>query len=439
MPVKKNIIENLKNKFKNKFKNNKLAKAVELIIQERQKNIANKIINSINEECTNKNENSGRAACIISKKLESKNEKINLSKENKSIEELYNNSFNNKHEITFMSGMNMILYPYYYSTDFDSRSKKFIKGISGPRGSFSSIYLKYYNTKNKIIKSNVIFKLTDWLNNELFGLYFNFLIYKYYESKYPDKLKYLCKLNEFGEVQINNTEKKYYAYMDSCGLTLDKLKTDEHNLSMMLIKELLLQTLESLKLIHDLNYLHLDIKYENYLFTMNKNNELQIKIIDFGYTTKINSEVDDIFGTSTCFPNDWLKNSMAVNDSGISSPKITTLQPHHDFFELGITILEILSLYNIFDPMNNMFCPISYYNVEADIFPKRMNYNLVQHKNDMGTIKEGLSDRLGKGPGKTDNIKIIVDELLFRMVHPEPSERINSVDELLAIVNRIQI
>ena len=210
MPVQKNII----NKLETNFKNNTLAPAVDLIIQERQnaisssaknilmKKINNKINknlnNAINKECTEKHPTIGKSACIQYKKFSEKPGKkkstMNLY-QNKLTEELYNKSLNNKHEITFRSGKKMTLYPYYYSTDFDSRSKQFIETKYGPKGASSFIYLQYYNTKNKTIKSNVIFKLTDWLNNELFGLYFNFLIYKYYESKHPDKLKYLCKLN----------------------------------------------------------------------------------------------------------------------------------------------------------------------------------------------------------------------------------------------------
>ena len=179
----------------------------------------------------------------------------------------------------------MTLYPYYYSTDFDSRSKKFIEDRRGPSGAFSSVYLKYYNTKNRNEKENVIFKLTDWDEDELFGLYFNFLIYKFYiynQSLYPNSLRYLCKLHEFGEVQINNEGKKYYAYMDGCGKPLNEICKIIISLSIKLIKDILLQTLESLKLIHDLDYLHLDIKDPNFLFVSPSHHELYIKIIDFG-------------------------------------------------------------------------------------------------------------------------------------------------------------
>lgn len=82
-----------------------------------------------------------------------------------------------------------------------------------------------------------------------------------------------------------------------------------------------------------------------------------------------------------------------------------------------------------------MFCPIhdsmSYKNTDN----KRIEYNLDQHTKDMTTIKTALLRRFGQE--KMNNINIIVDELLFKMVHPD--ERINSIDTLLAIVQTIQI
>jgi serine/threonine protein kinase len=163
---------------------------------------------------------------------------------------------------------------------------------------------------------------------------------------------------------------------------------------------------------------------------MNNNdlNSLQIKIIDFGMVEKINFPTKYIFGTKFCYPNDWLLNS--------TTSKETILQPHHDFFELGITILEILHNFKLFKRDINMFCPIN--SDEQILVMLRTQYNLDQHKEDMKTIKDALLERLETEQEQSANIDIIVDELLFKMVHPNPEKRINSVNDLLAIVNTIE-
>jgi len=428
MPVQKKIIEQLEQK----FKENNLEIAVDTINDERQISIKNsnkkmlidKIRKRITNKCAHNHRLYGKNSCIKSNMTE-------VEKMNK--KNLYNKSFNNIHEITFKSSSSdrldrkIMLKPYYYNSDFDSISKQFIEQ-KGAFGDFSSIYLKYYNTTESKLKTNIIFKLTTPNNNELFGLYFNFLIYKFYfynQLDYPNSLKYLCKLYEFGEVHINKNELKYYAYMDNCGLHLSELSKKITNLSMLLIKELLLQTLESLKLIHDFNYLHLDINNDNFLFTL-LSNELQIKIIDFGFTKKINFQTNNIFGKSIYLSNDWLKNE--------SNKENTILEYHHDFFSLGIVILNILKLYGLFESSVQMFCPMG---GTMHITVDRINYNLEQHNNDMDIIKELLLSKFGID--QTNNINIIVDKLLFRMIHPIPEQRINDINELLEIVDRIKV
>lgn len=196
----------------------------------------------------------------------------------------------NKKKITFSNGTSFEVIPYYYEVDFNSKKKIFILSNKNGHGTFSSIYLTYYDKNNnkKTKKTDIIFKKTDYLiqgidkkQEELFGLYFNYFLYKYYESNHPDSLKYLCKLNEFGEIK---GQKSFYAYMNNCGKELKEIsksniKQDELN---KFIKILFTQCLESIKLLHDLDYLHLDIKDPNFLFVSPSHHELYIKIIDFG-------------------------------------------------------------------------------------------------------------------------------------------------------------
>ena len=71
---------------------------------------------------------------------------------------------------------------------------------------------------------------------------------------------------------------------------------------------------------------------------------------------------------------------------------------------------------------------------EEEIVEKRKNFDLAQLNRDISIIEKILNSF---NINKT-NINIIVNDLLFIMVHPNPEKRINSVDILLDIVNRIQ-
>ena len=337
---------------------------------------------------------------------------------------------NSKHTIT--------LTPLWYNNiSLFFKEKVFIeKKTKNASGSYSYIYLEYYdeNNKKKNKKTDIIFKLTEYNNDELFGLYFNAFLYKYNEFNNPEKVKYLCRLEEFGEVQLNRREKKYYAYMKNCGEPLkniNKIKIQKYQLTE-LIKNIFTQCLESLKLIHYQNYLHLDIKPANFLYSIQNNdlNTLQIKIIDFGFTkqNKYNTKVN-YFGTSDTIPCDWLKNYV--------EGKNTILEKHHDLFELGCTFLRLI--FSIINKIEHkisipaIICPIMELN-RPNFIIIRANYSEAQHNSNMNTIKKHLIDL-----GMNEKDSVLIRSILYGMCNPEPRERFENCDFVLGIVEKINI
>ena len=328
---------------------------------------------------------------------------------------------------------NIELIPDYYNESIFFSNKIFNLNKTAS-GSFATVYLQYYNRNNKYKtrKSNIIFKeIKDANGSEYKALIFHYLLEYYYEINDPSKLKYLCILKEVGKIPKAG---KIYGIMDYCGKELVTIKDSP------LIKESPLKGLDfiinvfresliALKLIHDVGYLHMDIKPENYLFNY-KDGNYQVKIIDFGMITKCYSSVDGWYGTSLYLPNDWLYN--------YSKGFPTILDKHHDLFELGCMFIDmIFYLLNNFTYKQNleMCCPIKNNVYTQDqIIEYRTYYNENQHNADMRFI----SNLLGvNGLRLNKTINDIIISIIFKMVHPIPSKRFKSIDEILPKVDEL--
>jgi len=333
------------------------------------------------------------------------------------------------------------LIPFYSFYSFKDNSLKFNNKIfisrtsNNKKGASAIVYLKHYNKKNltKEEKDDYVFKLINYKlniekkNNELFGLFFNYLLQKYYTINNSANLEYLCIIHEFG---IVNQDNKFYAYMDNCGSELYSRRfiyenSSNNNINRSL-KEIFIKCLKSLKLIHDLDYLHLDIKRENFLVKGN-NSELMIKIIDFGFVKKCNYRTSDIYGTPPCIANDWAKNFLSP------VPIEITLEKHHDIFSLGCTFLEFI-YHNISYPKNleiikpDIVCPNTKLSKGMDILDIRKDYNIDLHTKDMNDLKENLDKTL-----LSKNSEFIKN-IMFKMCHPAPQERYQNTSEIIEYI-----
>ena len=318
-------------------------------------------------------------------------------------------------------------------------------------GGLGCAYLNIKSKNGNLINS-IIFKIITDDEEEFKSLIFHYLIYKYYENNNIDNLKYLCKLYEFGELNnliINKKKIKYYAIMENCGVNLLKyferiIKRNEKISVKDRLKNLLTifkECCKAVKIIHDLGYLHLDIKPENFLIS----NEGQIKIIDFGFIKKNGYKTNGSFGTGMYMPNDWVKNYF--------SGKETTLEYHHDIFSLGCMFIYLLYNY-VFQEYIVMACPIRSQISKGDnIDDIRKNYNSnnqnILIKEDLEkfllspqkkSIFSGWTTSKKTNKEKTPEKKFIDDIYLLInfMVNSDPEKRYEKIDGVITHLNSMQ-
>ncbi len=349
--------------------------------------------------------------------------------------------------------------------------KKNEKKIKYKYGNFESIFNveKYYSkSKNDNIEINIngeinsgasaivfldigiknkIFKEIKDKNNdkkEFKALLFQYFIQKYYKYSDEDKLKYLCMLDEFGNIivdidyiqfinkslklnyplsnkNIQSIGERYYAIMENCGTDLSKyfstLNKNKNNLQKLL--NIFKECCQAVKIIHDLGYLHLDIKPQNFLISNKGQNKEQIKIIDFGESQKVGYPTNDLFGTSDYIANDWMKNYLSKEE--------TILQYHHDIFALGCMFVELLFKYILKKKDFDMVCPLKELSNKKNISiiqEYRENYNIKQHNKMLKVMKDA-------------NIKGNIITLIDRMVNPDPKKRYQKIDDVITQIDSI--
>lgn len=129
------------------------------------------------------------------------------------------------------------------------------------------------------------------------------MLYIYLRDNKPHLLNYICTTYEIGYTK----DKFLYSVMDNFGIDLLKfLNNNIINLrkinylnKIKFILKLLKECCIALKIIHDLGFIHYDVKLKNFLITdlfidrYNKIEEIefQIKIIDFGFIARIGDNI----------------------------------------------------------------------------------------------------------------------------------------------------
>ena len=287
-------------------------------------------------------------------------------------------------------------------------------------------YGKIYRTTNnkigfKTIQDEIIYE------DEYKSLIFHYLLLQYYKG--TPQVKYLCKLFEFGRLfpYQNKEYNYYYAYMEIFGNDLNSLKYNSNSnllLKFTNIFKILYQCCESVKLIHNLEYLHLDIKPENFLIKDNK-----IKIIDFGFVNKNALKTSGRIGTKRYISNDWMKN--------FEENKTTTLNYHHDIFSLGCMFVELLYKFIL---NTNIFiaCPLIKNKPINGITKNRISYNQESYKIMCDTIYTDLKKKntsIFVKDKELNKFIILSIDLIKLMCHPNPEERCNNIDIIIKMID----
>ena len=317
---------------------------------------------------------------------------------------------------------NITLIPVFCSYQ-NINIKKYIKIGKGGYGNVFSINDKY-------ILKKIIFKDDESYNDELKALVFHYLLTLSLKNN-NNSLRYICKLYEFGLIG-NKESKNIYCIQDNGGEELykylvKKYKSIFYSLfigvrdKLIYFLKILLECSRALKIIHDLDYVHMDIKSENFLIVENRDGSFQIKIIDFGYVSKIGSKIKDIRGTSQYINLIYIKK--------IYSKKEVFTLVKYDIFGLGCMFIEFIMNYILRKKVVSVL-PFKYkinFSFHNNIMKKRYNYkketiirdldiylfnDLSEHLSNIHIIKEFIYNMVLPYEDRFENIDIVIKNIL---------------------------
>ena len=228
------------------------------------------------------------------------------------------------------------------------------------KGGFSKIYV-LYDTKFNDTKFNDTKLILKYIHSskieeqkiELKTYIFNILL-QYYLQSNPNNLKYICEVKEFGKIKNNEFKNKeikssFYCIMDNCGKDLNNLCKNINlyyyslnekiiNNQIKLLIKIFIECCNAVNVLHKLDYIHNDIKPDNFLFYIDRENKIQIKIIDFGGIKKEgNMPIYYSYTWGFCDPSIIGKN--------------IKMSKSFDIFSLGMTFFCILLQYFNIDYM----------------------------------------------------------------------------------------
>ena len=146
-------------------------------------------------------------------------------------------------------------------------------------------------------------------NDEINGLLFNYLLTIYLgntqNTNKNNLLKYICKIYELGIIYESNKfeNKKLYCIMEKGNIDLYTFFFKQNNIKIIkniknkvaFLLKLFKECCNALKIIHDLGFVHFDIKLENFLINFRSENDFDIK--GFKPNIQIENMMSVVFGS----------------------------------------------------------------------------------------------------------------------------------------------
>jgi len=218
------------------------------------------------------------------------------------------------------------------------KTEKFILGKKLGEGSYATVYEVYYNRQKFALKI-----CNEKITNEI-------CIHK--KMNHPNIIQLYIVIKD-----LNNI----YMLLDYHDINIEKyMKIKNIKLNMTSNKNIYFDILNALEYIHNLGYVHGDIKLSNILFDNNK-----IKLIDFGFSCKIGTKRIAI-GTF-----DYLSPELMSNY--ISDDEIV-VQTTMDIWALGIVFYEIHTGLKL--PFNNAK---TIYDVMSIVFTDSLDFSHIKN------------------------------------------------------------
>ena len=205
--------------------------------------------------------------------------------------------------------------------------------------------------------------------------------------------------------EIFEDEENIYFVMEYInGLTLGEFIL-KHKLNVKMIKNLLFQILYSMTYLHNkIKICHRDLKSNNIMVYYDKNKNINIKIIDFGFSCYINNnnKMNEILGT--------------INYSAPELLKGLNYNYKIDIWSIGIILIDMLLGYNYYENKFNEFVKNNN-NDKENINQNKFKFlkNLIL--NEVINFEEITNN---------ENLK----NLLILFLNKNPKNRINAIDAL---------
>ena len=204
--------------------------------------------------------------------------------------------------------------------------------------------------------------------------------------------------------EIFEDEEKIYFVMEYInGLTLGEFIT-KYKLNIKIIKKILYQILNTMTYLHNnIKVCHRDLKSNNIMIYFDKNKDIKIKIIDFGFSCYIknNNKMNEILGTINYSAPEIIK--------GCYNYKI-------DIWSIGIILIDMLLGYNYYEKKFKEF--IKNNNKDKDI----INQNKYKYLSNIILNENIIFEEITND----ENLK----KLLSLLLNKNPKKRINAIDAL---------
>ncbi len=384
--IERSIVKSQYKKIINKYGYNDISKAI--VLEELSNHIKTNVlkINNISKYLLNN---------VLNKKI---------SKETKAIYRTFR-----------FQEMDYILIPFLINTKYNflNFNDIYISDKNTKDGSYSTIYLSLSKkVNNKLMPLDYVFKITlAHIKNKNTSLYDEFIanIINYYLCKLTIYSNSIVKIVEFG--MVKNPYRGVYSILEKCNYDLSyyiNYKNIDYLKDFKKLIKFMINILLGVKYLHDIKYLHLDIKLQNYLIKI-ENKNLLIKLTDFGFAKRI-GEKNILPGTLF-----YADPRIVLNDN-LREMRGDGMM---DIFSLGIIFIELIlklnnKKYFYLCPFlknneyNKLFMREQYYentykdnNFESDVVKIK---NLYKNINNSNKLNKTISEKLCN-----INLKMICD------------------------------
>lgn len=271
--------------------------------------------------------------------------------------------------------MDYVLIPFLINTKYNflNFNDIYISDRNTKDGSYSTIYLSLSKkVNNKLMPLDFVFKITlVHIKNKNTSLYDEFIanIINYYLCKIMNHSNSIVKIIEFG--MVKKPYRGVYSILEKCDYDLNHYINNKNIDYLKDFKKLIkfmINILLGVKYLHDIKYLHLDIKLPNYLIKIENKNVL-IKLTDFGFAKRI-GEKNILPGTLFYADPRIVLNT---NLKQIAGDRMM------DIFSLGIIFIEIILKLN--NKKYFYLCPFLKQNEYNKLFMREQYYENTYENN----------------------------------------------------------